>query len=395
MDERCDAIVVGAGPAGSAMAILLARGGWDTVLVDAASFPRAKVCGECLSAAAWPVLRDLGIEQQVRETAVVQRSLRIVLPRGAALELALADDAAEGVVGISRRQLDWLLLEQARASGARLLLEHRVRRIVFEGDRVAGVEIVASTASRERERPEPCTLRGHVVIAADGRSSTIVRETGRVFARGPRLVGFKRHRVCEGTQGWPDVINMVSFPGGYIGTCEVEEQEQNICGLLPREAVRQARGSIDVALTNLLRGYDREICSFDAPSTENHWMTMPDVRQQRALPQVEGVLYVGDALGTIEPLAGQGLAMALAGASLAAELLLTDPRPNIDAAWQRRYVSIWRSRFGRTIDRAQRLGWLLRRPALLYPLARLAPASTRLEDLLFRASYRATRLRAW
>jgi 2-polyprenyl-6-methoxyphenol hydroxylase-like FAD-dependent oxidoreductase len=142
-------------------------------------------------------------------------------------------------------------------------------------------------------------------------------------------------------------------------------------------------------LTSLLGGYD---CDFS--STPSGWMTMPEVRQQWSVPRVEGVLYVGDALETIEPLAGQGLAMALAGASLAAEMLLAGPRPRIDAAWQQRYASIWRGRFRRTIDRAQRLGWLLRRPALLHSLASLPPAPKRLQQLLLHACYRSTRLPA-
>jgi flavin-dependent dehydrogenase len=392
MDEHCDAIVVGAGPAGSALATFLARAGWDTVLIDAASFPRAKVCGECLSAAAMPVLQELGIEQQVRDTATVQHALRIVLPGTASLELALDESSFESVLGISRHRLDWLLLEQARASGARLLLEHRVRRLAFAGARVVGVA-VADVANRERQPVESRVLHGRIVIAADGRFSTIVRETGRVVSRGPRLVGFKRHRnVANAPRCATDEIRMVSLHGGYVGLCDVEGAMENICGLMPRAALRRARGSIDAALANLLRGYDRQE-SLDIEDTQSPWMTMPDVRQQRSVPRTEGVLYVGDALGTIEPLAGQGLAMALVGANLAAELLLSNDRRMANEALQRRYAALWQSHFGRTIDRAQRLGWLLRRPSLLYPLARLAPGTKRLEDLLFRATYRGTRLR--
>lgn len=388
MEQRCDALIVGAGPAGATLAALLARAGWEIVLIDAGRFPRPKVCGECLSVAALPVLAELGLDRAVRDVATIASRLRIVLPRGAALELMLSQNEPEGVLGISRRKLDWLLLEEAMRCGARVMPQQRVREVLFDSGRACGVGIGRS-GEDHRE------VRGRMLIAADGRASTIVRQTGRITARGPRLVGFKTHRPSmrsrNGAQERQATIEMISLRGGYVGTCEVEDGEQNICGLLPRVAVQQARGSIDEALGALLHGHDLSLAAAEDPSADR-WQTISDVRQQRATPRVEGVLYVGDALGTIEPLAGQGLAMALRGARLAAEILLDEPPRNIDASLQQRYATLWQSRFCSAINRAARLGWLLRHPTALAPLARLAPASERLEELLLRACYRQTRL---
>jgi flavin-dependent dehydrogenase len=256
-----------------------------------------------------------------------------------------------------------------------------VRRVLVEGGRVTGVEAAANVPHAARH-----TLYARVVIAADGRYSRIVRQTGRVVARGPRLVGFKWHRSGVGSPHTSDnAIEMVSFPGGYLGLCQVEDGQQNICGVMPRAALRRARGSIAAALQALT--YDTS----DLPE-RGGTLTMPDVRQQRASPLAAGVLYVGDAAETIEPLAGQGLAMAIAGGHLAAEVLLENRRHEVDAALQHRYAERCRRRFGPTIGRAQRLGWLLRRPALLSSLAALAPASACLEELLLRACYRWTRV---
>ena len=59
--NRFDAVIVGAGPAGSTAAILLARAGWSVALVEKQRFPRRKVCGECLAASNLPLLDALGI----------------------------------------------------------------------------------------------------------------------------------------------------------------------------------------------------------------------------------------------------------------------------------------------------------------------------------------------
>lgn len=372
-DADYDSVIVGAGPAGAAMAAFLARAGWKTLLIDAAEFPRPKVCGECLSGGAWPVLCELGIADQVADAANIQQRLKISTPSGRSLELALPRAGAQSILGISRDRLDWLLLKRARSCGVELLLAHRVRRAVIDGHRVTGVEVAGKT------------IRSRVLIAADGRGSSIVKHTGRVVSSGPRLVGFKSHSTLAATSAdlSPGTIEMLSFAGGYVGRCEVEQGQLNICGLLPRQLVRQARGSIDQALSTLAPG--------NSFGSSGDWLTIPDVRLQRATPKCEGVLYVGDAMGTIEPLAGQGMAIALQSAALAAKLLIAQSAPRADVALQRRYSSAWHRRFGSTIGRARRLGWLLRRPRLLQSLVGLAPPS-RLEELLLRTCYRTTRL---
>ena len=65
MTEDADAVIIGAGPAGSAAATLLAGRGFRAVVLEAKTFPRRKVCGAFLSAQALPVLRQLGVLEDV------------------------------------------------------------------------------------------------------------------------------------------------------------------------------------------------------------------------------------------------------------------------------------------------------------------------------------------
>src|SRR4051812_11588533 len=64
--DRVDVAIVGGGPAGSACAFFCARAGLRTVLVERETFPREKVCGDCLNPSCWPVLERLGVAEAVR-----------------------------------------------------------------------------------------------------------------------------------------------------------------------------------------------------------------------------------------------------------------------------------------------------------------------------------------
>ena len=70
-DSEWDLIILGAGVAGAAAAILAARSGFRTLLVDAKSFPREKVCGGCLNRRAQAALERLGVLQQLHQAGAV------------------------------------------------------------------------------------------------------------------------------------------------------------------------------------------------------------------------------------------------------------------------------------------------------------------------------------
>lgn len=114
LPEACDVLVVGAGPAGSAAALVLARAGIDVRLVDQHAFPRDKTCGDALIADAHKALARLGLRDEVMTQARAAAHVGLVGPRGGRL------DIASSLAVLPRRQLDDLLCRAAVRAGAHM-----------------------------------------------------------------------------------------------------------------------------------------------------------------------------------------------------------------------------------------------------------------------------------
>ena len=359
-NDEWDVIVVGAGPAGATTAALLARQGRRVVLVDAARFPRQKVCGEYLSAAAWQLLERLELDVP-RRLAMPLTSLRLSASVKRYVTVAYPSDVDKQPAALGRDVFDLRLVETAQKAGATLICGLRLRSVLRVHGRVVGVEVVDvadPTSARE--------LRAPLVIAADGRRSRVVQETGRLHAGRSDIVGFKRHVPVDDFSAYENRIAMHAAPGCYIGVCPVMPGVVNLCGTMPKRAMQQAHGRIGDALQSLLpRGTPLTPLLTDSKDPVAAWHSMPEVAQQRSRHNIPGVLYVGDAMGTIEPLTGQGMTMALAGAQLIATLLHDANTSNVDAELQHRYESAWRRQFARPIAAAAWFGRILRRPRLL------------------------------
>jgi len=122
-EARHDAIIVGAGPAGAAAALLLARAGWDVAIVEKSSFPRRKVCGEFISATTMPLLYALNVAQAFLAQAGPPVR-RVGLYEGETAVDALMPAPETGNAGwgraLGREHLDTILLRAAVRAGAEL-----------------------------------------------------------------------------------------------------------------------------------------------------------------------------------------------------------------------------------------------------------------------------------
>ena len=114
LPAACDVLVVGAGPAGSAAALTLARAGLDVVLVDQHTFPRDKVCGDGLIPDAHHALRRLGVLDEVMASAQHASLARCSGPRGGFIDIP-------GTLAVlPRKELDMILCRAAAGAGAHM-----------------------------------------------------------------------------------------------------------------------------------------------------------------------------------------------------------------------------------------------------------------------------------
>ncbi len=388
--SRFDVAIAGAGPAGGSLAIHLARRGLSVALIDRATFPRDKLCGEFLSPEAWSVLDLLGLaEGLVRCGFHPIRRARLTTPRGRVLEADLLGSDERPGLGLSRSALDEAIVASARELGA----------TVFEGTQVGGPMLRDGRVIGLRARHPtegPLDVQATVTVAADGRHSALVRQTGTTRGRSRgRHVGIKRHLWLadqDASEPW-GTVGLHLVPGGYGGACRIDGGLTNFCALMPESTLRGQRGDLDRAARGFFGRNPVLARLLDAAEPAGAWKAVSGVRVEVSTPRVPGILYGGDCQGTVDPLGGQGMTMALLGADLLASFVVraVSSERGADAVLQQECQSAWNRRFDRRVRLCRLFHHALIRPAWID----VASTFNRLAPRLLAAGFRLTRDPAW
>jgi flavin-dependent dehydrogenase len=351
-----DVAIIGAGPAGSTLAALLAGRGVDVTLYDRDEFPRDKLCGEFLSYDALPVLEPLGIVDAIDRAGAPRIERCRIVGAKRAYEFAFPHPAR----GVSRYYFDDLLYRTAQQRGAKTVI------------------------SAEGTLPE-----ARIVVGAWGRWGRFDQQLHRGFVRdrAHRNFGFKRHYRPGGS----DVIELYSFKRGYLGVNAVEGGITNICGLVHASRLAGHKGRWDAFIDTIRKEEPRleELYARHEPAQDGYLSSEPVIFRARSAVE-GGVFMIGDASGVIDPLTGNGMAMAIQSALLLAPhvmRLLEQPsrRREIEDEYRRAH----RAMFVPRIAWSRRAASLLSRPRLL-DAALATTASPKIGELLLRKT-RATR----
>lgn len=355
-----DAAIIGAGPAGSAAAAILARGGRRIVVLEKDRFPRPKVCGAFLSGSAAGSLERLGALESV--TAIAERieAGSIFLPGCRAVPFRLPSPG----FGISRFALDDLLAGNAGRLGAELLFGARVLAIEEAPGPAFRIRFAAEGGERE--------IEARAVIGAWGRWDALDRRLKRGFLGGrARYLAWSRVFAAGGSPAGQ--VRLYAFPGGYCGLSRVENGMLNLAGVISEAARRRLPAGWPAVLAHARLAnvsLDRDLAGL-AEGPLGFLGTGPVFFT--AKPPVEaGMLMAGDAAGVIDPFSGEGQASALSSGILAGEAVERGLAGQIAMeAVAPAYADAWRRRFGRPFSWSAAFRRLMLSPAAGALAARL------------------------
>ena len=318
--ETADVIVVGAGPAGSAVGYYLASAGLDVLMLEKSTFPREKVCGDGLTPRAVRALTAMGVPTPADEGWLPNKGLRII-GGGGRIELDWPELSSSPGYGLVRTRLDFdqILARHAQSAGARLLEDVTVTGPILDEatGRITGVE------ARDGRR-----FRGRMVVAADGNSSRLSVAMG-LHKRDDRPLGVAVRTYYSSPrqdddylEAWLDLWDGGSLLPGYGWIFGMGDGTSNVgVGLL-----NTSTGFGEIDYRALLRKWLGAMPAEWGFTEENR--TQP-VRGA-ALPMgfnrtphyTRGLLLVGDAGGMVNPFNGEGIGYALESGEIAARVIV-------------------------------------------------------------------------
>ncbi len=349
-----DVAIVGGGPAGSSCAALCASAGLRVLLLERETFPREKVCGDCLNPAAWQVLERLGLTERVKALphgrldrvefiSIGGRSVTVDLPEGKVAEIA-----------VKRSIFDQLLLGRALELGTEV--HHSVT--------LTALENTASGHWTLRANDQRFTAR--CVIGADGRNSTVARLRNLLPPPRRERIGLQTHLPLP-----PDFGNRVVLQflrDGYSGQAPIGDGQLNVC------LVAEARN------IESLKGWARRRFQVER---DHVWRTITPLTRAAISPAHDGNLFfIGDAARVVEPFTGEGIYYAMASGELAARAVtrVISGESDIESIFRhfrRAHSTLYRGRLW--VNQLSRAAVLSPRVASFFvQVARLQPSILRL-----------------
>ncbi len=297
-----DLIIVGGGLAGLTAALHIAREGYTVLVIEKQQYPHHKVCGEYVSNEILDYLDHLGVSlTQAKAVSIDTLELSTIAGKSLRAKLPL------GGKGISRYALDRLLYQRA------LFLQVN---FVFGSATAVGYNNNLFTVTTDTGR----IFTAPIVIGAYGKRANLDHHLNRNFiGRKSPWLGVKAHYRHD---GFPEnLVALHNFRGGYGGLSKTETGAVNFCYLVSYNSFKREKDiesfNANVVRRNPLLGAFLEEARplFERP------LSIAQISFSTKKAVENHVLMCGDTAGLIHPLCGNGMAMAIHSAKIAAELI--------------------------------------------------------------------------
>ena len=317
--RRADVAIVGAGPAGAALALLLAEHGLDVVVLDRAALPRPKICGEYLSPEAARVLDRLGVLKALDAAgAAALAGMRITAPDGTTVTgryrtVGEYRPYRQHAMGVARETLDGALLERLRGMPVELREQTRVGDLIVDAGRVVGVR----AEDRARATLE---VRAPIVVGADGRHSLVAERLGCRHAH--RL---QRLALVTYVAGVPDCRELGEIfvdPPDYAILNPLAPDRVNLSIVVPLDHAAPWSRRLEDFMAARVRQLPHLARRLEGAERVAPVRALGPLAHRVTPPRAGGVLLVGDAAGFYDPFTGEGVFTALRCAELAAETIV-------------------------------------------------------------------------
>jgi menaquinone-9 beta-reductase len=321
-----DAIIIGAGPAGCASALFLHRAGYEVLVLDRASFPRDKVCGEFVSPAADSILDDLGVLNSIEEKKP-ERVRGVFISSYEGPELGIdyppikKGQGSPTSLSVPRFLLDNLLINRLKNVGIKVLEKHSVEDFIFDSGNVSGVTV------RDPENKK-FNILAKIVVDAGGRNAISLRRLNlKNNIKGEGKIAIAAH--------WKNVRLPQAYcymhvgDPGYTGMAQVGLDVVNAVMITGASQIK-GQNITEFYKNGIYKNKKRKELLEGAELVEEP-RTVESLAFSVKAPECGGLVLVGDAAGFIDPFTGEGIYLSLRSAQLAAQIL--------DSAFQKKDFS--------------------------------------------------------
>jgi len=313
-----DVIIVGGSVAGAATAFWLGRAGFRVLVLDRAVFPRDKVCGEGIMPAGVEILAEMDLLASLRQQEARSFYGITFYDRHGCSASGTFPEATErpGLI-IRRWHLDAFLLQKAASiPGIDVRQGFRVTRLLEQEGRVCGV---AGRPVKSDERSEE-SFTAPLAIGADGLQS-IFHRIECVRVRRPRQQRFGVRAHLQGVEGLGSQVEVFTDRIGEIYVAAHNQDTAMVALLLPRQSLKKLGGNLEAGFWEMLQlvrpfGERTEKCQLISP------IMVTGPLGSRVRPCFgDGFLLIGDSAGALDPITGEGIALSLRSAKVAAKVV--------------------------------------------------------------------------